>query len=112
MMVAGLGKAKDPVNGYKNWIKMYDKSKVVLRIETVINDSRKFKVRRKGRQKGREVMGYFPRNKRVSHLPHYLRHAQRMNYRYLDALTGIQDPGPSFKGLEKWFIRFERTLFL
>jgi hypothetical protein len=26
---------------------------------------------------------------------------KRMNYRYLDALTGIQDPGPSFKGLEQ-----------
>lgn len=85
----------------KNWIKMYDKSKVVLRIETVINDSRKFKVRRKGHKKGREVMDFFPMLKRVSHLPHYLRHAQRMNHRYLDALTGIEDPGPSFKGLEK-----------
>jgi len=39
---------------------MYDKQGSVLRIETVINHPYEFKVRRRGRRKGQEVLGWVP----------------------------------------------------
>ena len=49
-----------------NWIKMYDKHGRVLRIETVINQPREFKVRRQGVREGREVIDWFPLCKGVA----------------------------------------------
>lgn len=54
-----------------NWIKMYDKYGLVLRIETVINQPREFKVFRQGIRQGQLVYGWFPMAKRVTNLPRY-----------------------------------------
>ncbi len=35
-----------------NWLKMYDKFGQILRVETVINDPREFRVRRRPRETG------------------------------------------------------------
>jgi hypothetical protein len=46
----------------KNWLKMYDKFGWVLRIETVINDPREFRVRRLRTRDGRREMVWCPMN--------------------------------------------------
>src|SRR5439155_12942633 len=45
-----------------NWLKMYDKFGHVLRIETVINNPREFKVRRRVQRKGHSQMAWCPMN--------------------------------------------------
>jgi hypothetical protein len=46
-----------------NWLKMYDKFGQILRIETVINDSYEFRVRRKRERNGQHQMVWCPMNK-------------------------------------------------
>ena len=55
----------------ENWIKMYDKHGCVLRVETVINHPRQFKVRRWGIRQGQRVMGWYPMAKGVANLYRY-----------------------------------------
>jgi len=75
-----------------NGIKMYDKHGSVLRIETVINHPYEFKIRRRGRRHGREVIGWFPMAKGVANLYRYAEVSQAANGRYLDALAAVDDP--------------------
>jgi hypothetical protein len=84
-----------------NWIKMYDKQGRVLRIETVINQPREFRVRRKGMRKGREVMDWFPLSKGVCYLWCYAQVARAANARYLEALAAIENPAPAHKMVER-----------
>lgn len=44
----------------RNWMKMYNKEGVVLRVETVINDPEEFRIRRRVRRQGRSVMAWVP----------------------------------------------------
>jgi hypothetical protein len=76
----------------ENWIKMYDKQGLVLRVETVINRPYAFKVYRKAVRGGREVVGWFPLCKGVSYLWRYAEVSRRANHRYLDALSVVDDP--------------------
>jgi hypothetical protein len=76
----------------ENWIKMYDKQGLVLRVETVINRPYAFKVYRTAVRRGREVLGWFPLCKGVSYLWRYAEVSQRANHRYLDALSVVDDP--------------------
>jgi len=82
-----------------NGIKMYDKHGSVLRIETVINRPYEFRVRRRGRRKGQEVMGWFPMAKGVANLYRYAEVSQAANTRYLGALAEVHDPGKVQKDL-------------
>jgi hypothetical protein len=75
----------------ENWIKMYDKSGCVLRVETVINNPREFKVRRHGKRKGEEVLDWFPMAKGVANMPRYREIGLAANRRYLDALALVTD---------------------
>jgi len=84
-----------------NWMKMYDKHGIVLRVETVINDPTEFRVRRWGRRKGREVLGWYPMRKGIANLWRYAEVGQRANERYLDALSVVDDMGPSMKVLDQ-----------
>ncbi len=70
-----------------NWLKMYDKFGILLRIETVINQSREFKVRRRRLRHGKRVMLWCPMNKGVCNLRHSHAIARASNERYLDALA-------------------------
>ena len=54
-----------------NWLKMYDKFGWVLRIETVINNPREFRVRRMRTREGRREMAWCPMNKGVINLYRY-----------------------------------------
>jgi hypothetical protein len=79
----------------ENWIKMYDKQGCVLRVETVINNPREFKVRRRAKRKGATLLGWFPMAKGVANMPRYREVCRAANRRYLDALSTVSDPTDS-----------------
>lgn len=67
----------------QNWIKMYDKSGSVLRIETVINQPEEFRVRRRVRRRGRRRTEWVPLRKSVAYLFRYREISLQSNSRYL-----------------------------
>jgi hypothetical protein len=83
-----------------NWLKMYDKFGWVLRIETVINNPREFRVRRLRTREGRREMVWCPMNKGVINLYRYRELALAANRRYLDALSVVDDPAPAYRQVE------------
>jgi hypothetical protein len=80
-----------------NWLKMYDKFGWILRIETVINDPREFRVRRLRTREGRRHMVWCPMNKGVINLYRYREVSLAANRRYLDALAVVDDPTPAYQ---------------
>lgn len=84
-----------------NWLKMYDKFGWVLRIETVINNPREFRVRRLRTRGGRREMVWCPMNKGVINLYRYREVALAANRRYLDALSVVDDPAPAYRQVEE-----------
>jgi hypothetical protein len=84
-----------------NWLKMYDKFGRVLRIETVINDPREFRVRRLRTRDGRREMVWCPMNKGVINLYRYREVALASNRRYLDALAVVDDPAPAYRQVQE-----------
>ena len=84
-----------------NWLKMYDKFGLVLRIETVINNPREFRVRRWRIRKGRGEMAWCPMNKSVINLYRYREVALAANERYLDALSVVENSAPAYRRVEK-----------
>ena len=50
----------------RNWMKLYNKEGVGLRVETVINDPEEFRLRRRVRRHGRSVMAWVPLRKGVA----------------------------------------------
>jgi hypothetical protein len=85
----------------QNGIKMYDKHGSILRVETVINHPYEFKVRRRGRRHGREVVGWFPMAKGVANFYRYAEVSLAANRRYLDALATVDNPAQAQKHLHK-----------
>jgi hypothetical protein len=84
-----------------NWMKMYDKYGVVLRIETVINDPYEFSVWRRGVRKGESCFGWFPMAKRVTNLYRYAEIGLSANKQYLNALAVIDDPTAAYDMLNR-----------
>lgn len=84
-----------------NWIKMYDKFGKVLRIETVINQPREFKVRRRRERSGRPKMVWVPMNKGIANLYQYHAKAAKANQHYLAALAPVSDPTVSYQQVEE-----------
>jgi hypothetical protein len=84
-----------------NWLKMYDKFGQILRIETVINNPREFKVRRWRTRKGRRQLLWCPMNKGVSNFYRYRQVASAANQRYLAALAVVADPAPAYQQVER-----------
>jgi hypothetical protein len=84
-----------------NWLKMYDKFGQVLRIETVINNPREFKVRRRRLRHGRQRLVWCPMNKGVGNFYRYHQVAAAANQRYLAALAVVDDPSPSYQQVER-----------
>jgi len=86
----------------RNWLKMYDKLGLLLRVETVINQPGEFKVLRDCQHRdGTRSLGWFPMCKGVGNLHHYQSHALACNLRYLEALAAIDDPTPGYDELKK-----------
>ena len=84
-----------------NWLKMYDKFGQVLRIETVINQPREFKVRRRRTRDGHRQMVWCPMNKGVSNFYRYHAIARAANQRYLDALAVVDPPASTRRQLDQ-----------
>jgi len=85
-----------------NWLKMYDKLGLLLRVETVINQPGEFKVlRARQHRDGTTTTGWFAMCKGVGNLHHYQSHALACNQRYLEALTAVADPTPSYDDLKQ-----------
>jgi hypothetical protein len=80
-----------------NWLKMYDKFGLVLRIETVINNPREFRVRRLRTRAGRREMAWCPMNKGVCNLYHYREVSLAANARYWEALAVVDNPAPAYR---------------
>jgi hypothetical protein len=84
-----------------NWLKMYDKFGLILRIETVINQPREFRVRRQCTRYGHQQMAWLPMNKGVSNFYHYHHVAHAANQRYLDALAVVDLPTTTVQQLDR-----------
>jgi hypothetical protein len=84
-----------------NWLKMYDKFGLILRIETVINQPREFRVRRSCTRQGQQQMCWLPMNKGVSNFYHYQHVAQAANQRYLNALAVVDLPSATAQQLDR-----------
>jgi hypothetical protein len=80
-----------------NWLKMYDKFGLILRVETVINQPREFRVRRRRMREGHPQMVWCPMNKGVGNLPSYQQQARAANERYLNALSVVENPTRSYQ---------------
>jgi hypothetical protein len=84
-----------------NWLKMYDKFALILRIETVINQSREFRVRRWRTRRGRRQLRWCPMNKGVANFYHYHAVARAANQRYLDALAAVHPVSDSTQHFDR-----------
>jgi hypothetical protein len=84
----------------ENSIKMYDKQGSVLRIETTINNPRRFKVRRKGLCRGKPVMKWLPLRKGIADLRRRAELSGGANARYLEALAVVGLQTPSYQLLD------------
>ncbi len=86
----------------RNWLKMYNKFGLILRVETVINRPKEFWVfRTRKHRDGTTSQGSFPMNKDVGSLIHYQEQALACNRRYLDALSIVDDPAPAYQQLRQ-----------
>jgi hypothetical protein len=79
----------------ENSIKMYDKQGSVLRIETTINNARRFKVRRMTVWNGVRRMRWIPMRHAVADLDRRVEVSRAANERYLEALAVVAEPSPA-----------------
>lgn len=84
----------------ENSLKMYDKAGRLLRIETTINNPRRFKVYRRATRKGRRVMAWLPLRKGITDLWRRTQLCRAANARYLDALAVVGEAEPSAQVLD------------
>lgn len=92
----------------ENSIKMYDKAGCVLRIETTINNPRRFRVRRTATRKGRKVKAWLPMRKGVMDARRRCELSRAANARYLDALAVVGVEKPSYRLLDQVSQRVEK----
>lgn len=85
----------------ENSIKMYDKQGSVLRIETTINNPRRFRVRRKGLRQGQPVMKWLPLRKGIADIRRRAELSRAANARYLTALAVVGLATPSYRLLDR-----------
>ena len=81
----------------ENSIKMYDKQEYVLRVETTIDNPRRFKVYRNTVRKGQKTKAWIPMRKGVADTWRRVQLSRAANARYLDALAVIGDEEPSYR---------------
>jgi hypothetical protein len=79
----------------ENSIKMYDKQGSVLRVETTINNARRFKVRKMTVRKGLRGMRWIPMRHAVADLDRRVEISRAANERYLEALAVVEEPSPA-----------------
>jgi hypothetical protein len=79
----------------ENSMKMYDKESSVLRVETTLNNVRRFKVRRCTQRRGKRAMHWIPMRKGIMDLPRRTEICRAANERYLQALGVVGEPSPT-----------------
>lgn len=79
----------------ENWIKMYNKQGSVLRIETTINNPRRFRVRRGQRRNRRYRSRWLPLRKGIADFRRRAEICLSANQRYLTALSFCAEAKPS-----------------
>ena len=84
----------------ENSIKMYDKQGSILRIETTINNPKRFKVCRNVRRGRRMVNRWLPMRKGVVDIRRRAELARSANERYLEALSVVGEIKPSSQLLD------------
>jgi len=84
---------------HENSIKMYDKQGSVLRIETTINNPKRFRVRRRLHQTSR--FKWLPLRKGIADIRRRVQLSRAANERYLQALAVVGEPTPSYKLLDQ-----------
>jgi hypothetical protein len=84
----------------ENSIKMYDKASSVLRIETTMNNPRRFKVRREATRKGQAVLAWIPLRKSVADITRRVEICRAANERYFEALGVVGEPSPTHQLLD------------
>lgn len=94
-VVSRLGRRVEGVR-VKHWveensIKMYDKQGFILRIETTINNPRRFKVRRRATRQGRPTVAWIPMRKSIADTSRRAEISRAANERYLEALSVVDD---------------------
>jgi hypothetical protein len=85
----------------ENSIKMYDKEGSVLRVETTINNARRFKVRKMTVRKGIRGMRWIPMRHAVADLDRRVEISRAANERYLEALAVVEEPSPARELLDE-----------
>lgn len=85
----------------ENSIKMYDKQGSVLRIETTINNPRRFRVHRQGWSRGKRKMKWLPLRKGIADLRRRAELSRGANARYLEALAVVGLQTPSYQLLDR-----------
>jgi hypothetical protein len=85
----------------ENSIKMYDKQGSVLRIETTINNPRRFRVHRQGWSCGKRKMKWLPLRKGIADLRRRAELSRGANARYLEALAVVGLQTPSYQLLDR-----------
>jgi hypothetical protein len=89
----------------ENWLKMYDKAGLVLRVETVINNPEEFRVRKKVTRKGKKKLEWVAMRKGVGYLFRYQQVSFQANSRYLEALAIVDDPTDTQRDLDRMTTR-------
>ncbi len=90
----------------ENSIKMYDKQGSVLRIETTINNPKRFRVRRRVASQG--PLKWLPLRKGIADIRRRVEISRAANERYLEALAVVGEPTPSYKLLDRVSQRVKR----
>jgi hypothetical protein len=85
----------------ENSIKMYDKQGSVLRIETTINNPRRFRVHRRSICRGKIVKKWMPMRKGIADIRRRVDLSRAANARYLDALSVVGLETPSYRLLDR-----------
>ena len=80
---------------------MYDKSGLVLRVETVINNPEEFRVRKQVLRTGKPHTEWVEMRKGVAYLFRYREVSLQANGRYLDALAVVDDPTQAKRDLDR-----------
>ena len=84
----------------ENSLKMYDKAGSVLRVETTINNPKRFRVRRHIKTAAGIVSKYLPMRKGIADLRRRVEISRAANGRYLEALAVVGEVKPSRKILD------------
>ncbi len=84
----------------ENSIKMYDKQGSVLRVETTMNNPRRWRVWRRTTRKGKRCMAWIPMRKSIADIKRRAEICLSANARYLDALSVVGDSTPAYKILD------------